>query len=405
LLVQALPHHSALKILMNISLFNSRRIKDNAIPFINFAHAPMNMPSPFPAAAAPVRFGGHSAYAFDGDLVHLDAELIVDPAAEASHRRWLLQLWADAASDAAVKLAELDLAGLSPDPAGRVQVNATTVASLPAGSREHRISLLLAEAGERVQVCDEVSYPRHERFPLPHLAGAMAYRIGDGHIEIEAERIGNPRAADNLSGTLVLELWALPAAYQGGAFAGLHLGSTVLGTLGGQQEWHGVRAELPFSPLPEGSWNLVLMLREWTPAGYLTRDYCNFARPVVIAAGAPGAAVEKEDVAATPAAGPATAADGAAAVAAAPQPTPRAEAGSTGAKKAKKAVARTEAASSGRLSINRASVAELAGLKGLSERLAEGIVKGRPWASVDQIVEVKGIGTKLLDKLRTRLEL
>jgi DNA uptake protein ComE-like DNA-binding protein len=369
----------------------------------------MNMSSPFPSVAAPVRFGGHSAYAFDGDLVHLDAELIVDPAAGASHRQWLLQLWADAASDAAVKLAEVDLAGLSPDPAGRVQVNATTVASLPAGSREHRISLLLAEGGERVQVCDEVSYPRHQRFPLPHLAGEMAYRIADGHIEIHAERIHNPRAADNLSGTLALELWALPAAYQGGVFAGLLLGSTVLGTLGGQQEWNGVRAELPFSPLPEGGWNLVLMLREWTPAGYLTRDYCNFARPMVIAAGAPGAAVEKDDhVAATPVAAPATAPAGPAAVAAAPQPAPRAEAGSTGAtkaKKAKKAVARTEAATSGRLSINRASVAELAGLKGLSARLAEGIVNGRPWASVDAIVEVKGVGPKLLDKVRTQLEL
>ena len=100
----------------------------------------MNMPSPCLDAATPVRFGGHSAYAFEGDFVHLDAELIVDPAAAAPRRRWLLQLWADTASDAAVKLAEVDLERLSPDPAGRVQVNATTVASLPAGSREHSSS-------------------------------------------------------------------------------------------------------------------------------------------------------------------------------------------------------------------------------------------------------------------------
>ena len=139
------------------------------------------------------------------------------------------------------------------------------------------------------------------------------------------------------------------------------------------------------------------MLREWTPSGYLTRDYCNFERQVVVARQAEAPA-EEGRAEATPPAQPAPVPTIPAA-AVAPQAAPRAAA-----KTGKKVQPRAEGAASGRLSINRASVAELAGLKGLSERLAEGIVAGRPWASVDEIVRVKGIGSKLLEKLRTSLE-
>ena len=337
--------------------------------------------------ASPVRFGNRSAYAFDGDFVHLQAELMVTPQAP-SAAAWSLQLWADAGSEAAIKLAEVELDALVPDDDGRTHVNAMATALPPAGSGEHHISLLLAERKDAsVNVVDAVSYPRNERFVLPRLDGEVTQRFDGDQVEVHVQRILNPRPADNVSGTLALELWALPAPYRGGAFSGISLGAIVIGSLPGQTDRLDTRWRLPVAPLPTGTWHPVLMLREWTPAGYLTRDYRQFAPQV-----AQGATVV-----AVPPTTPATRAD--AATAAAPTAEMR---------QGEKAVARRRSAAAAeapaRPSINRASAAELALVRGLSLRLAEAIVAGRPWAAVDDLLAVKGIGPKLLERLRGQLQ-
>jgi DNA uptake protein ComE-like DNA-binding protein len=365
----------------------------------------MPVTSPPLAASPAVRLGSTSAYAFDGDSVRIDAELIVDTSAAAHASDWALQLWADADTDAAIKLAEVNLEPFVPDADGRARISASTPAYPPAGGREHALSLLLAARdGAALQVTDAVSYPRSETFLLPRLEGEIVYRVVGDQIEVRAQRIHNPRGANNLSGTLTLDLWALPAPYQGGAFSGIALGSTVLGTLGGQSDWHDVRAQLPFNLLPEGCWHLVLMLRECTSQGYLTRDYTNFAVPVVIAAQAEAIATPADsatlEAVSTPTAEEKTtiAAEPAQAVTAAPQ--------SKSPKKSsvRKAASQGGARGTSRLSINQASIGELAWVKGLNERLAEGIVLGRPWAAVDDLIAVKGIGQKLLDKVRGSLK-
>ena len=59
--------------------------------------------------------------------------------------------------------------------------------------------------------------------------------------------------------------------------------------------------------------------------------------------------------------------------------------------------------------INRASLAKLTGLPGIGPVLAERIVRYRlkygPFRSLDQLLEVPGIGAKLLEKLRPRLQI
>jgi DNA uptake protein ComE-like DNA-binding protein len=61
--------------------------------------------------------------------------------------------------------------------------------------------------------------------------------------------------------------------------------------------------------------------------------------------------------------------------------------------------------SSARVAVNRATARELAAIRGLSRTVAAEIVKGRPYKSIDSLLSVRGIGPKLLDKLRAGLTL
>ena len=61
----------------------------------------------------------------------------------------------------------------------------------------------------------------------------------------------------------------------------------------------------------------------------------------------------------------------------------------------------------GAVDINNASVKELSSLKGIGAKKAEAIVsfrKGYCFKSVDELVKVKGIGKKIVEKNRATLE-
>lgn len=61
----------------------------------------------------------------------------------------------------------------------------------------------------------------------------------------------------------------------------------------------------------------------------------------------------------------------------------------------------------GKININKASVEQLVELKGIGEKTALKIVEYREkegaFASVDALVNVKGVGSKTLDKIREQL--
>ncbi len=66
------------------------------------------------------------------------------------------------------------------------------------------------------------------------------------------------------------------------------------------------------------------------------------------------------------------------------------------------------AASSGVVNINAASVNQLQYLNGIGAKKAQAIVEFRtktPFGSVDELVKVKGIGKKLVNKLRPQLSI
>lgn len=368
------------------------------------------------------RLVGTHGYRIEGDVALLQAQVEWLPAAQAlSH--WALQLWAmphDAAGAAndswarAVKVAEL---ALQPGAAGVAQVEGWAMALPPAGPQLHTLWLVLASAGATPALADavhdQIAFARAEQFVQPSFQGAVAYRlVDDNHVELTAECISNPRVAANLSGSLALELWALTKPYTGGAFAGHCLARTDLGTLAGQSSWQGVAATVPAAVLPPGRWPLCLMLREWSAAGHVCRDYVNFEIPHDVAApAAPVAevaavvaevaaepvvepvAVAVEAPAEAPVAAPAAAVSAAPAVAAAPKAP---------AKAAPAAAPAPDAAV--RFSVNRATEAQLASIKGISKAIAKAIIAKRPFANLDDLAAIKGLGPKTLARVRDQLK-
>lgn len=350
-----------------------------------------------------VRIGSTHSYSFNGDQVRLDAELLIDTSAEPSERDWALQLWACAAPFDGHPTAGTLVAQIPFDPIGSdalQYVSAEAPAFPPAGHGSHAMVLALAAGhdGRFDELHDYANYPRTESFAQPEFNGAAGFDLRDEVVTLNADGITNPRT-DNLSGTLSLELWALANPYTSGAPEGVQLAVSQLGCLAGQQAWHDIRVDVPLAAKPAGTWNVALLLREWTPAGFLTRDYVNFALPVSWpdaeaavepvaeeAAAAPEPAVEEPVVAEEPAA-------------------IEEQAPKKGKKKSAKAKGDKKAKTNAPVSINKASESELAAVKGLPKAVAAAIVAARPLASLDELLKVKGMGAKLLDKLKAELSL
>jgi hypothetical protein len=228
-------------------------------------------------------FGSIYGYRFNGDSVELHATFRL--LNESAHQlRWKLQLHASAASDPVAKplvthlIAEAQLPPLAETAGASEPFYLTATAALPAGNREFNLTLMLVaeRSSQPDEVHDVAVFARPERFALPRFAGEIGHTFGTDHVHLSVAAIENPRDPENLTGTLSLELWALPEPYAGGGFQGTPLASVRLGHLSGQQSWNSLSYELGFTPPPAGLGHLTLMLREWTGAGYTTRDYTNF---------------------------------------------------------------------------------------------------------------------------------
>jgi DNA uptake protein ComE-like DNA-binding protein len=271
------------------------------------------------------------------------------------------------------------------------------------------MSLALVElgAGER-RVRDVASYPALETFPGPELQGQVGYEVRGHEVLLQVAGVANPRGADNLSGTLSLELWAWPVDGAQGPEAGqgVIMGAAQLQPLAGGGEHSGLQCRAPFNEPPPGSYQLSLLLREWTNAhGYVTRDQRDFALTYRVAPPAAPEPVVAEVVAGV------EAPESACVQPESPKPAVALAVDepeldwevpeSVAPPPASVAVARGSRA----VSLNLGSVEELARVKGLNTKLAKEIVKRRPYTSIDQLIDVRGIGKKTLDKLRALVTL
>jgi hypothetical protein len=217
-------------------------------------------------------------------------------------------------------------------------------ARTPADRRDYAMVLVLAaDAGsefERVQ--DFANYPARQAFLAPYIEGPFGYTIENGEVTLRAGRIVNPRLADNLSGSLALELRALTG--NGDELAGRVVTRISLGSLAGQASIEGVELRGPVLDGQLDPDRMALILVEYTAEGYAARD----AHPV------PGGEVS---------------------------------------------------AAERRVSIQSASVESLASVPGINRKLAIEIVKARPYRTLEDLVKARGIGEKMLRKLRDHLRL
>lgn len=338
-------------------------------------------------------------YRFDGDFVHLNADVNFSDTDLASAAAWSLQLWASEDGFKGNELTGVKVAELAIDPMlGGITVTACCAAIPPAGVADQALALaLLCTTADGLSTVRDLGlYEVRQNFCQPCLLGDVRCALADGAARLTIEAILNPRAEDNLSGTLALEVWALDTPYAGGAWVGSPVASVVVGILGGGNQWTDCQYDVP-AALPADGAALTVMLREWTPAGYVTRDYRNFAAAPVKAKPAPKAkAKPKAAVVAKPAAVKA-------AVPEVKAVEVKAAAPKAVAKPAKKAASDKEAVKP--VSINKASENELAAIKGLSRDVARAIIAARPYAALEDVCKAKGIGQKKLEKLRALLAL
>lgn len=232
--------------------------------------------------------------------------------------------------------------------------------------------------------------------PSLTLSGVNGYDIHGDRVVLSVSEIANHRDSENISGSLSLELWALNRPYVDGCFEGVALAGTEIGRVSGQHVLVNGQYELPFTEPAPGQWNLTLMLREWEGNGFVTRDHIQFAQPYVVEA----PAVETPVLTQAPVIAAAAVAEEVAPAAVQAEPAPALVAA-----KAAPVAKAAPAVVDRRVSINGASRAELAAIKGVSKKLADSIVCARPLISVDALLAVKGMGPKLLEKLRSSVRL
>ena len=333
----------------------------------------MNLTSSVRRSEQPVQIGSRHGYRIDGDVAYLNAELSVPPYHPGGS--WALELWASERGDlggapSGVKVSEVQFELPTPLAPHTHRLEAQAPARLPLQGVAHTMLLALVELdGSERRVHDVASYPALETFPAPRFEGGVGYQIRGHEVALQAAAVVNPRAASNFSGTLSLELWATTegselAPESGG---GVCLAAAQLAPIAGGQSALEIECRAAFNEPPPGLFRLELLLREWTQAfGYLTRDRRGFALPYRVQA------PEAETEAHAPESAPPPSV---------PVPRPRV------------------------VSIQTASVQELARVKGLNLKIAKEIVKARPFAALDDLLRVHGIGRKTFDKLRTLLTL
>jgi DNA uptake protein ComE-like DNA-binding protein len=347
------------------------------------------------AQGARALLGANHGYRFEGDEAVLHAQIIARDGFVAATPELTLQLWACETPYGGGPLAG-EVIAEAPVMAGADVHELRTFLRPPLADRDYAMVLVLADAA-RPQVEDYANYQAPQRFFMPRFSGEVGLVTGVGHdLTLVVGGISNPRSSENISGSLSLQVWATALPYAGGPLTGIRLASVSLGQLQGQAAFDAQTFSLSAEAVAQGLPGRAVVLVEWTQTGELIRDFRALgdvqseaiAAPVAVAAAEPIVAVEPVAVAvaepvavAKPAPVTQVAADTKQAAVAEPAPV-------------------AEPSSSTRLSLNAATEAEIARAAGITAKLAAQISRKRPIRHFEDLLAVRGVGEKTLQKLR-----
>ncbi len=111
--------------------------------------------------------------------------------------------------------------------------------------------------------------------------GSVSYQVSGTSVTLTVNEVDN-QSASGTSGTLRLELWALPSAYSGSSQTGYQLATYSLGTLQANYHFSSFSRTVAYTPPANGTWHVALEVTEYTGAssvdgGYLVDDFVNFS--------------------------------------------------------------------------------------------------------------------------------
>lgn len=241
------------------------------------------------------------------------------------------------------------------------------------------------------------------------LEGDVGYRLHDNNrVVINLQTIRSTRLPDNISGTLSIQLRALPQGYDlvNNQEDGWILASTTIGELVGEHSLIDCQYDLLFQAPPAGLWRLAVQLREWNGSHYALCDsieflhaYCVEENSVEDKSVENKSAEEKNDSNEIDASK-----DNKCALDETIQedsPTQNAAQDDTGMEEAPTS---DDSPLQDYQRINQAKAAQLTAVKGISKALCKSIIEERPFPSVAAILKVKGMGPKLLKRILDNLK-
>ncbi len=395
--------------------------------------------TPLFADHATVVIGKNYAYTFSGNDVLLEADLIVDTT---NPHAVTVQLWACASPYVGgvlqgVKVAEVSCGVLSENK----KLSESVPAYAPAGQGSYFMVLVLMSkpTNQPETVIGYANFAQPQTFLLPRMTGKITCDIQQEAAEVRIDAIENPRASTNLSGTLALELWSLSQQYSGASFNGVKQGGVLLGTLLGQNSWLNNVIHIHLASKPIVGEYVVLMLREWVGNGYITRDYYHLEQqetsqniepvsesvvtivakteqPVMDWIEKVESVVEAvtpfvESVAQTMSSVVAAIVDVAEQLIEEVEKNSEPELAQQDvevakpAKKISSRVLKSKVEPKAVLSLNGVTEEQLTAVKGVSKAVAATLVTCRPYAKWDEVASVKGVGGKLLIKLKANFAL
>lgn len=219
------------------------------------------------------------------------------------------------------------------------------------------------------------------------------YKIENDRVIVSIDQISSDRDETNISGTLLIELCALSQHTSKTEL--LTLASTTIGELKGQHFLSQCHYDLLFQHPPMGTWQLSLQLSEWDGLNYILSDKVSFG--LLYQTQYMSDEADAYSAAQTEIEEPSIQEDlKEPVINDVPMATHNITTPSTEGKK-------LSSTNRAHLIVNKAKISKLKGVKKVPKKVLEKLIAERPFKSEQAILNIKGMGTKMLSRVLEHL--